>query len=239
MKYQRGPIPAHAFTADDLTEADQISADFDWSQLLCDRVMDENDAAFDAGYRFLHAEFDPRGEMEARPLLAERLKWDPARPIGDLALLYEMLVIQTQDDVAAVRDHTAIVNLADSASPVVAHLSHVLIDPSWRGTGLGAWLRALPIDTARACLRKAGKPVDHPIVLACEMEHPSDHDPYCIKRLRAYERAGFLKVDPAKVNYQQPDFDSPAEIDAKGSPVPLPMALILRCLLYTSPSPRD
>lgn len=228
MKYQRGPIPANACEVADLSDGDKIATTFDWSNLLTDRVIDANDPAFDAGYRFLHEEFAPRGEMEERSVLAERLLWDPAKPVNQLALLYEMLVVQTQEEVAAVRDHTAIVNLNDSSAPAVVHLSHVLVDKAWRGSGLAAWLRALPIETGRACVRASGKPADHPIVLACEMEHLDDRDPSRIKRLRAYERAGFLKVDPERVNYQQPDFRPPDEIDASAGPVPLPMSLVLR-----------
>ena len=228
MKYQRGPIPASAFKLNDLSAGDQSAAGFEWAHLLSDRVADEHDPAFDAGYRFLHAEFAPRGEMEERSVLVDRLRWEPSTPIRNLSLLYEMLVVQTHDEVAAVRDHTAIVNHADPFAPAVVHLSHVLVAQPWRGTGLAAWLRTLPISTGRACVRAAGKSGDHPIVLACEMEHLNEQDPSRIKRLRAYERAGFVKVDPAKVNYHQPDFRTADQIEASGGPAPLPMTLVVR-----------
>src|SRR5262249_28358380 len=42
------------------------------------------------------------------------------------------------------------------------------------------------------------------------------------------EKAGFVKVDPARVHYHQPDFRPSAEIDASGGPQPVPFQLILR-----------
>jgi GNAT superfamily N-acetyltransferase len=225
MKYQRGTIPLHAFDPVDLTAGDQIAARFDWSMLQADRVVDEADPAFEAGYRFLYDEFHPRGEMESREVIANRLKWDPAKPENGLALLYEMLVITSQEEVAAVRDHTAIVDVDHPHAPAVVHLSHVLVEKSWRGTGLGAWLRTLPIDTARGCMKAAGRSEFGPIVLVGEMEHPCDASQ--VTRLRAYERAGFLKIDPARVPYYQPDFRSASEIDSTGLQ-PIPMALVVR-----------
>jgi len=228
MKYQRGQIPANAFEKGDLTAADKDAMQFDWAHLLAYRVRDENDPTFEAGYRFLHDEFHPVGEIESPEVLAARLRWDPTRQEKGLALLYEMLVVTAAQGVVAVRDHTAIVDCTEADAPVVVHLSHVLISPAWRGTGLGAWLRTLPIETGRACMQAAGKPLDHPIVLACEMEHPIPDHPTRTKRLGAYERAGFLKVNPSRVPYHQPDFRAPERIDRDGGPMPLPMALIVR-----------
>lgn len=225
MKYQRGPIPLHAFDPADLTAGDSSAAEFDWSMLQAERVADVDDPAFEEGYHFLHDEFHSRAEMESREVIAQRLKWDPSKSENGLALLYEMLVITSQEEVAAVRDHTAIVAVQSPHAPAVVHLSHVLVEKSWRGTGLGAWLRTLPIDTARGCMKAAGRSEFGPIVLVGEMEHPSDVSQ--VARLRAYERAGFLKIDPARVPYHQPDFRSPSEIDSTGLK-PLPMALVVR-----------
>jgi hypothetical protein len=110
----------------------------------------------------------------------------------------------------------------------VVHLSHVLVDPAWRRTGLAGWLRAWPIQAARACFAAAGLAADSPITLVAEMELPDAGFPHRMIRLKAYEKAGFLKVDPAQVRYFQPDFRPPAEIDASGGPWPLPFCLILR-----------
>jgi hypothetical protein len=60
------------------------------------------------------------------------------------------------------------------------------------------------------------------------MEHPRTEFPNGFIRLKAYEKAGFKKVDTTMVKYFQPDFRPPAEIDASGGPRPLPFSLILR-----------
>jgi hypothetical protein len=60
------------------------------------------------------------------------------------------------------------------------------------------------------------------------MEYDDGSDPKSAIRLNAYERAGFLKVDPRAVRYFQPDFRPPSDIDASGGARPLPFQLILR-----------
>ena len=49
-----------------------------------------------------------------------------------------------------------------------------------------------------------------------------------IIRLKSYARAGFLKVNPGVVDYHQPDFRSPQEIDASGGPRPVQLQLVIR-----------
>jgi hypothetical protein len=104
----------------------------------------------------------------------------------------------------------------------------VFVDTAWRRTGLAGWLRAWPLQTARACLASAGFPVTSPITLVAEMEHPDPKIAERLPRLKAYGKAGFKKADPAMVNYFQPDFRSPMEIDRGGGPRPLPFGLVLR-----------
>ena len=54
------------------------------------------------------------------------------------------------------------------------------------------------------------------------------NDPSTFGRLKAYEKAGYLMIDPRKVRYLQPDFRAPDEIDLGGGPKPLSLALIVR-----------
>jgi len=222
-----GPYPRPA----DLAPGDVSATDFDWSELTLRRVTGPTDPEFAAAYDYLWHEFGPRGEMERRPVIVERLGWDPGRPDGATALLYEMLAVRRGDELVAVRDHTAVVPLDARGRPrripTVVHLSHVLIGPSHRGTGLAAWLRALPLEAARRCMRGCRQASDTPVVLVAEMEHPVDGDMDRLRRLRSYERAGFQKVDPAAAPYAQPDFRSVEEIDA-AAPVSVPLALIIR-----------
>jgi GNAT superfamily N-acetyltransferase len=143
-------------------------------------------------------------------------------------LRYEMLLVRKQGQFVAARDHTAVVTSQGGAAGAIVHLSHVLVEPAWRRTGVAGWLRAWPIQTARACLEAAGLPAGSPITLVAEMEHPDPSLPNSLIRLRAYEKAGFKKVDPTRVNYLQPDFRTAEAIDAAGGPLPLRFGLLLR-----------
>jgi hypothetical protein len=223
------PEPNPKPATDDLAPGDDRSAAFDWTGIEVSIVRSTADPLFTRAYHFLWKEFGEKGELEQQAVLAQRFEWDPSKPVNNCALLYEMLVLRSGNDIAAVRDHTAIVPLDRHKEPAgYVHLSHVLVAPAWRRTGLTGWLRAWPILTARDCLMRARLPEDAPLTLIAEMEPPESEYNNRFVRLRAYERAGFMKVDPAVVDYLQPDFRNPAEIDANGGPQPLPMTLIIR-----------
>jgi hypothetical protein len=131
----------------------------------------------------------------------------------------------------AVRDHCAVVRVAASgaplAGPIVVHLSHALIEPARRGSGIAAWLRSLPLGAARRCAAAAGSAEETPVVLVAEMEPPDTMRPERLRRLRSYQRAGFTKADPAAVPYAQPDF-RPAEVLAASAPQAIPLQLVMR-----------
>ena len=215
----------------DLAPGDRGVAGEDWDDLTVRAVAGADDPAFGPAFDRLWAEFGPRGEMEGREVIAARLGWAPGRPVGRAAFLYELLVLRRRDEVVAVRDHTAVVRLDDRGrprhEPTVVHLSHALVEPAQRGTGLAAWLRALPVRAARRCAAGAGRAADAPIILVAEMEHPDPADAARTARLRSYERAGFLKIDPAAAPYCQPDFRAPAAL-VHSAPNPLPLALVVR-----------
>jgi GNAT superfamily N-acetyltransferase len=121
--------------------------------------------------------------------------------------------------------------LAGRAEDIVVHLSHVLVEPEMRGRGVAAWLRALPIASARRCwelVRGASTSAAEmpPVTLVAEME-ADDGTGAARRRLRSYARAGFRMVDPSLVRYSQPDFRAAADIDA-GTPLPVPLCLVLR-----------
>jgi hypothetical protein len=107
------------------------------------------------------------------------------------------------------------------------HLSHAFVEPPHRGSGLAGWLRALPLQAARRCAAAAGASPFAAVVLVAEMEPPDPGEPGRGVRLRSYERAGFLKVDPEAAPYAQPDFRA-AEAWPGGVPAALPLGLVLR-----------
>jgi hypothetical protein len=212
--------------AADLAPGDAWAADFDWNGVALRRVRSIDDPLFELAYGALWSEFGAQDELEQREVIAARLGWDPRRPVGNLALFYELLVLERAGAIVALRDHTAILPLDAPEARVVVHLSHALVMPAERGSGLGAWLRALPLGAARACAAGAGV-AGARVTLVAEMEPPDPGSAARMARLRIYGRAGFGCVDPLRVAYRQPDFRAPAEIDATGVR-PLPLALVVR-----------
>lgn len=211
------PIPPIQPHAPDLAPGDAASRRYDWTGLRLVRVDAVDHPCFARAYDRLWREFGHRNEMETRDVIARRLA-EPMRRAGDRVLHYQLLVVLAGDEPIAVRDHTAIAG-RDS---VVVHLSHVVVEPPHRGTGLAGWLRALPLQAARAVAPAARR-----VTLVAEMEHPDGVTPDVTARLRSYGRAGFRMVDPTLAPYLQPDFRPPAAIDAT-SVQPVELALILR-----------
>lgn len=203
----------------DLALGDGKSAAFDLAALDFTRLRSVHDPLFEEAYGRLWEEFGPKDELELRETLDQRFRLAPE-------MLYEMWIVRKDGAFLAVRDHTAIIT-PDGAHAVV-HLSHVLVAPAARRTGLTGWLRALPIATARECLAQHGATPGAHITLIAEMEYPQPDDPARMIRLQAYEKAGFRKIDPRMVRYHQPDFRAPAVIDASGGARPLPFQLIVR-----------
>jgi GNAT superfamily N-acetyltransferase len=217
-----------ALLAHDLAPGDRGVAERDWSDVAVRRVAGADDPDFALAYEQLWSEFGERGEMETPRVIAERIAWDPARPVGRHALAYELLVLRRRGVLAALRDHAAVVRLDAKQQPlhgpVVVHLSHAFVVPAERGSGLAAWLRALPLQAARRAAAAAGCPAGTPIVLVAEMEPRDPARPARMARLRSYERAGFSMLDPAATPYAQPDF----RVLAGGEAAAIPLGLVVR-----------
>jgi len=209
-------MPQFAFTPDLLAPGDQKSAALHPAQFSWARVRDRADPLFQLAYLALWREFGAAHEMESADVLEGRFAFGRD-------MRYEMVVAGSDGEIAAVRDHTAIWMDGE----VVVHLSHVLVIEQWRRSGLAGWMRAAPVLLARDLAEEHGDPRAG-ITLVGEMEYDDGSDPKRSVRLLAYERAGYLKVDPSRVKYYQPDFRSPEEIDASGGARPLPFQLIVR-----------
>ena len=217
--------------AEDLAPGDGRGLTVDWAGLRVERIRTPQHPLFAPVYQRLWAEFSAKGEMEKREVIAQRLGWDPRRPVDHHSLLYEMLAVMRGDELVGLRDHSAIVpcppHRATHPGQVIVHLSHIIVEPAMRGGGLSAWLRAFPLQAARECAAAAGEPARDRLTLVAEMEHPDGVTREKMARLRSYERAGFMKIDPDSVHYVQPDFRPPAEIDAS-SVQPVPLSLVIR-----------
>src|SRR6185436_4732110 len=167
---------AFEFLAADLAPGERKALELDCSELELRRICSETDSLFDVAYDHLWNEFGSKNEMESRPVIAHRLGLHPATQLDGYWLRYEIIMVRHRTRFVAVRDHTAIVS-DRRPSRAIVHLSHVLIEPGWRRTGLAGWLRAWPLQTARACLAAAGHAVNSPITLVAEMEHPEPQFP--------------------------------------------------------------
>lgn len=220
MKLLPWMIPEH------LAPGDAKSLEGDWSSLEIHRIASPDDPHFEMAYQALHDEFANAGELEERDVIARRMLWNPSEIHNGASLQYAMHLVTRNGEFVAVRDHTAII-LEDEEGAVV-HLSHNLVAPEWRRSGLAGWMRALPISTAQDSLHAQGRPTTSPILLVCEMEHLNLTRPATMARLAAYQKAGFKLADPSRLNYLQPDFRSPLEIDANGGAQPLPLCLLFR-----------
>ena len=216
----------------DLAPGDSGSSSFDWSRYEVKRVLSTQDPLFEMVYEKFWEEFGVKGEIEEKSVLSQRLQWDPSQSKSGYSLKYEIIVATQDGKFAAARDHSVIIRRGDRSRAII-HLSHALIDPAHRGTGMAGWLRAWPVQTARTCLLVSGIADDTPITLIAEME------PYLAKnlphnlhdtgaRFKSYRRAGYHMIDPTQVPYYQPDFRNPVVIDNQGGPKPLPLRLVLR-----------
>jgi GNAT superfamily N-acetyltransferase len=168
--------------------------------------------------------------METLSILQHRFRWNTAQPVSGKPLFHYamILALDPKNQVAAVRDYTAIVHTPPERAAATVHLSHLWIHPDFRRSGLAGWMRAFPIETARTLLARARHALHAPITLVAEMDLPKVKDPASSIRLLAYEKAGYRKVDPRVMPYLQPDFREPAAIDASGTLQPIPMTPILR-----------
>jgi GNAT superfamily N-acetyltransferase len=216
------------FLRADLAPGDTRSMELSEDDLDAVRIHSSDHPLFAAAYAGLWTEFGSSNEMEPRAVIEERLAWYPAAALNGCWLRYEMVFVRQRGQRVAIRDHTAVATERYGTPNAVVHLSHVVVEPTARRTGLAGWLRAWPLQTARATLATAGLPVTAPITLVAEMEHPDARAADRSIRLEAYEKAGFRKIDPSVVHYLQPDFRPPATIDACGGPRPLPFSLIIR-----------
>lgn len=211
------------FNAEDLAPGDRASAGFNSAGLDVHSIVSAEDPLFEEAYRVLWEYFGQLNELESREVLARRLARNGDIRAGEPAMRYDLVLLRQRGRFVAACDHTAVAD----AQGVIVHVSHVLIDPSWRRTGLSGWVRAFPIQTARRCLEDAGLPFDLPISLVAEVEYPEESDER-ITRLKTFERAGFQKIDPSVIDYHQPDFRPPEMIDATAGPEPLPFQLLIR-----------
>lgn len=209
----------------DLAPGDQRSSAVSWEGLNILEVTQPDDPDFERLYQLLDAEFGVKNEIESREVLHQRLNWQLPNAHNGIHMRYHLLGLEKEGRIVAVRDHVVMVQTQPTISTTVL-LSHALVLPEMRRSGLAGWLRAFPLHDIRQCHRELGLTPLSPANLVAEME-PLTH-PDQFPRLKAYARAGFRRVQPDKISYHQPDFRPFTEIDASGGPQPLPFWLMVR-----------
>lgn len=207
---------AALLTPDLLSPGDRKAASLDPARFIWNRIRSAGDPLFERAYAALWEEFGAAHELETREVIAARFAAGPTT-------VYEMILARDGNSIAAIRDET----ILWFEGGVIVHLSHLLVAHEWRRSGLAGWMRALALLSARAVASAQGAP-GAPVTLIGEMEYDDGIDPRRAVRLTAYERAGFLKIDPGAVRYFQPDFRPPAAIDASGGARPLSFQLLIR-----------
>ena len=211
----------------DFAPGDQRAKSFSWDGFTLHTIRSADHPFFAQAFEALWNQFAPACEMEEKQVIEARLRrWQTPHGGGDL-IRYELLLVKKDGELAAVRDHAVIIPERPEHFSAMLHLSHNLVFPAFRRTGLAGWMRAFPVASARMLLDEMNRASDLPIVLVAEMEPPDPEQEETMIRLKAYEKAGFLKGDPARVAYLQPDFRSTDKIDRSGVE-PVPMQIVLR-----------
>lgn len=179
---------------------------------------------FDASYAFLEPEFGPRNELERKPILERWFSSDRVEVEEGFRCHYDLAMVEDRDGrLVAVRDCYTAVLPAERLAVVL--LSHALVVPDQRRSGVAAILRALPFSWARA---RAGRASVDECVLVAEMEPILAGTGASIVRHLAYRRAGFRIVPPWLLPYAQVDFRDTAALGVE--PCPVPMMWVLRHL---------
>ena len=192
-------------------------------------------ADFDEAWGTLHSYFGPTGEIEREETLRAWFARGSLSEAGaPIRVTYHAVLARDRDgSLAGVRDCFVTVDAA--ARRAVVLLSHNLVLPDHRRSGLAALLRTVPVTLAREALAQAGAgPGDGggegshggEILLVAEMEMVEAKDRASVVRLMSYARAGYRVVPPWILPYAQPDF---RDLDALGeAPKPLPFLALVR-----------
>ncbi len=200
----------------DLAPLDREKGEAALARVRLEDIRDPESPAFAAAYALLDGFFGPRGEMEERAAIA-RFVLDRVIPFAPgLEGHYHLVAAWDGDVLVGVRD--CYVDIDHTRGVCVVALSHSLVVPAWRRTGLAAVLRALPVTLARRTVAaRVGRPL--PTLVSAEMEPVDPANVDTVVRLVAYGRSGFSVLDPTRFRYSQPEFrDLP---DAAHTGIPL------------------
>src|SRR5262249_30396028 len=112
-----------------------------------ERVTEPDGALFARAYGMLHEFFGPRGELQNASILRGLVRPPDCRFGDGLHARYHLVVAWHGDELVAVRDCYTEVDPARRLCLIA--LSHSLVAPAHRRSGLAALLRTFPIELAR------------------------------------------------------------------------------------------
>ena len=144
-------IPEH------LAPGDARSLEGDWADMELHRITSPENPFFEMAFGALSAEFGDAGEMEQESVIARRMQWMPDQMINGASMQYALQLVTRRGVFVAVRDHTVII--LESEPGAVVHLSHNLVAPEWRRSGIAGWMRALTVATAMDSNRSLRMPM--------------------------------------------------------------------------------
>jgi hypothetical protein len=181
---------------------------------------------YDRAYTMLNSFFGPKGELESKDVLGAMIEQpDIWFAEGTLFTRYHLAVAWFGDELVGVRDCYTEIDPARRICLIA--LSHSLITPGHRRTGLASLFRTFPIGLARGLIQEFfGAVEDIPILVTAEMEPVEPAVLETVIRYLAYGRAGFSVIDPTYLPYSQPDFRDLAGIGF--SHVGMPLLAIVR-----------
>lgn len=179
-------------------------------------------AEFDQAYDALWEEFGERGELENRAVLLDDLKGPRGRNGG--VVRYHLMTFHEGQRLAGIRDVFSVC-FPDRKFCYVL-LSHSLVLPAWRRSGVATLIRAAPAAAARHALQEEGADLDSDRLLMAEMDPIDPRSDPTVIRVLAYGKAGFRILAPEWLPYVQPDF-SDWKVQNR-EPRPIPMVPVLR-----------
>lgn len=213
----------------DLAPGDKISESLDFKSFEVIKILNSTSPEFSFAYECLWREFGAKGELEHKETLSERFlkSFQNSKNLSAVPFYYEMILVKKDSYFAAVRDHTIILDL-DPHPEIFVHLSHLLVHPYFRKTGLAGWMRAYPLQTTREFIKILGLPNSLPVTLIAEMEPYDTKFSDRVIRLNSYEKAGFRKIASKTFRYHQPDFQLRDKMSSAQEPQFVHLDLVIR-----------
>lgn len=195
-------------------------------------ITSSDDLLFDRAYAVLNDYFGSRNEMETRDVIISRFSWRADEVINDFSMLYQLAYITDEHDtLAAVGDYSVIVNhsACHKGQAVVVHLSHIWVNPKKPGRGIVKHLmHSLTTDAAKLAIKTAKLTSEQPITLVGEVEPYEAGNEERIRRIKVFLYNGLRLVDPANIQYFQPDFRPAADIAVEQKSMPVQLSLMIR-----------